>query len=351
MSSSAIPHGSSQPLTAATNSEHIKSLDRLIRGFQVSRMIRLAADLEIADHIPAHDRVPVSTLASSSGVAISPLLRLCRALAAFGIFDVAADNTIGHSPMSALLRSDSNSNLYLAARFWAAPGNWGAWSELDAALRTNIPPHEVAWKMSRFDYMRDHPEEAHVYNARMATASGNRQDAIADAYDFSNASLIIDVGGGNGALLRAILARYPQSHGFVFDRDNVVVAIPADALVSGRLKIEGGNFFDQVPTGGDFYLLSWILHDWPDGECLQILQNCRRVMPSTARLLIAERVLEHDPSRGDPMDYLSDIQMMVIGGQERTVPEFQKLLTSAGFGPVRVIPTASVVYIIETSPI
>lgn len=304
------------------------------------------ADPGVADCISPEDRVPVTVLATSCGVMTAPLLRLCRALAAFGIFDVSVDNSIGHSPMSLLLRADSKSGHYLSARFWAARGNWAARGDLDPALRTGKSPHEVVWNMSRFDYMKSHPEEARIYDARMGGASGKRQDAIAAAYDFSGASLVVDVGGGNGALLRAILARYPQSRGIVFDREDVVAAIPANA----RLQVAHGDFLDQVPAGADHYLLSWILHDWSDAVCLKILRNCRSAMPSNGRLLIAERILDLDPAHGDPMDYLSDIQMMTIGGQERTVPEFQELLTSAGFGPVRVFPTTSPVSVIETAP-
>lgn len=205
--------------------------------------------------------------------------------------------------------------------------------------------------MSRFDYMKSHPEEAHIYHARMGGASGNRQEAIAAAYDFSGADTIVDVGGGNGALPRAILARNPKSRGIVFDRAEVVTAIPLDARVDGRLTVEPGDFFDRVPSGADYYLLSWILHDWSSEASQKILRNCRAAMPPTSRLLIADRLLNSDPLQGDPMDYLSDIQMMTIGGQERTAPEFQKLLTTCGFGTIQVFPTTSQVSIIETIPV
>ena len=234
-------------------------LEKLIRGFQVARMIRLVADLGLADRIPTDGCRPVGDLATECEVDPDAVLRICRALASFGIFQVVG-NQIGHSNLSRFLRTDATPSLHLSARFWTAPGSWGAWEELDKGLVRGEPPHEAKWGMSRFEYMSKHPDEGRIYDARMAGSSGNRQQAIADAYDFTNISHLIDVGGGNGELLRAILAaRHPQVLGTVYDRPHVLCRlIPPDASMDGRLNVRSGDFFVEIPTGADAYLLSWI---------------------------------------------------------------------------------------------
>jgi hypothetical protein len=334
----------------ATPSE-IASLHRLINGFKISRMLGLVANLGIADRIPVNKAMSAKSLAVESGVLADPLLRVCRALASVGIFTVQANNMIAHSRLSVLLRTDSNPSLHFAARLFMAPSEWGAWSALDDAMQ-GATPFEALWGVSRFDYLTAHAEEGRVFDAMMANSPDDRLNAVAIAYDFSAASLIIDVGGGNGALLHAILSRYPQPRGLIFDREDVVSAIPAEGTLSNRIGALAGDFFERAPPTADIYILSWILHDWADEQCLRILGNCRIAMRPGARLLVIERMLEPDPTNGDVMNYLADIQMMVDhGGRERTFTEFQMLLTSSGFGTVRPIRTASSVWIIESAAI
>jgi hypothetical protein len=335
----------------ATMQDDLEALDLLIRGFQVSRLLRLAADLNVADKVPDDGSRDVRELASACGVLPSPLLRALRALAAFDVFRVTADGHVSHSPRSLLLRSDAPRTLHYAARFWAGSGSWKAWGELDAALVGGIP-HEVAWNTSRFEYLRTHPDEARLFDAFMARFPDNRHEAIAAAYDFSRAGLIADLGGGNGEALRRILGRFPGPRGLVFDRDDVVEAIPATARLDGRIAVQGGDFLQRVPDGADVYLLVRVLHDWPDEDCVRILKKCREVMSAQARLLIAEQMLEPDPKRGRPTTYLLDTQMMAMFGnaRERTREEFDELLLASGFTALRLIPTASVISIIEAAP-
>jgi hypothetical protein len=233
----------------------------------------------------------------------------------------------------------------------AVHGRWAAWGKLSVALASPQSPHDVAWRMTRFDYMNQHPDEAQVYNARMGGASGDRQEAIARAYDFSRASVICDVGGGNGALLRAILRRYSNCRGIVYDREYVVSRIAADDLMSDRITVSAGDFFAGVPSGADMYVLSWILHDWSDAECLTILANTRAAMTQGSRLIVAERLLDPDPKRGPAMEYLSDIQMMVLGGTERTQGEYASVLTRCGLTIAGLTSTQSPVYVIEAEAV
>ena len=326
------------------------ALDLQIRGFQVSRMIRLVADLGIADRVPAEGSLDVGELATACAVLPGPLLRVLRALAAFGIFRVTAEGSVAHSPRSLLLRADAPDSLYQAARFWTARGSWTAWGELDAALSGAIP-HEAAWNTGRFQYLREHPDEARLFDAYMARFPDNRHAAIAAGYDFSGAALITDVGGGNGELLRQILRRFPTPRGLVFDREDVVAAIPAAARLDGRIDLQGGSFFDRVPAGADLYLLVRVLHDWSDEDCLRILRACRTAMSDKARLLIGEQMLEPDPAQGRPTEYLVDMQMMAMFGsaRERTEAEFEELFAASGLRRLALIRIQSPVSIIEVA--
>ena len=327
------------------------ALDRLIRGFQVSRMIRLVADLRLADRISPEGQIDHRDLATVCSVLPGPLLRILRALAAHGIFRVTAEGDVSHSPRSLLLRADAPRSFYYSARFWTAPGSWNAWGALDAAL-TGGAPHHVAWGTSRFDYLRDHDEEARVFDSFMAQFPDARHTALASSYDFSGTGLIVDVGGGNGEALRQILARFPAPRGIVFDRPDVVEAIPPSARSDGRIGIERGSFFDEVPAGADIYILMRVLHDWPDDDCIRILKAVRAAMAPVARLLIVEQILEPDPAIGNPTQYLIDIQMMAMFGEarERTEAEFGHLLDESGLAPLRLIGTNSAVSILEAVP-
>jgi hypothetical protein len=324
------------------------ALDLLLRGFQVSRMLRLVADLGVADRISLDGGVAVGDLARDCGVQPQPLMRVLQALAAFGIFAVMANGSVAHTARSRLLRTDRPNSLHHAARFWTAPGSWRAWERLDVALTGGVP-HEAAWGMGRFEYLRDHPDEARIFDTMMANFPDNRHAAMAAAYDFSGARLIADIGGGNGAMLRHILARFPAPRGLVFDLEDVVRAIPPDGLMEGRIAVSAGSFFGGVPGGADVYLLIRVLHDWPDEECLRILRACRAAMRPETLLLIGELILDPDPRRGWPTGYLHDMQMMAIFGRarERTEAEFCELLAEAGFALRRAIPTGSPISILE----
>jgi hypothetical protein len=186
----------------------------------------------------------------------------------------------------------------------------------------------------------------------MAAFPDDRHAAIAAAYDFSGARLVCDVGGGDGATLRHILASLPELRGQLFDQKDVVRAIPADRLMNGRIAIADGNFFDGVPGGADIYMLVRVLHNWSDEDCLRILRACSVAMGPDSLLLIGEELLEPDPSCGHPAAYLIDMQMMAMFGvaRARTEAEFSALLAASRLTLRRVVATASSVSILEAVP-
>ncbi|MBB3452600.1 SAM-dependent methyltransferase [Rhizobium sp. BK313] len=271
-------------------------------------------------------------------------------LAAFGIFRIDREGAITHTSRSLLLRTDVPNSMHYGARSWTVTGSWRAWEDLDAAFHGKVP-HEVAWGTGRFDYLRRIPDEARIFDAFMANFPDKRHSVVAETYDFSKARLIADIGGGNGETLRRILALYPATRGIVFDRTDVVAAIPRDALAGGRITTHDGNFFDGVPADADIYLLIRVLHDWPDDDASRILRSCRAAMQRDARLLVIEGLINPDPCYGSPTEYLVDMQMMAMFGsaRERTEAEFRELLNSAGFDLTSVIGTASPVFILEAS--
>lgn len=326
-------------------------LDILLRGFQVSRMLRLVADLGVADKIALDETIAAGALAGACDVQAQPLVRVLRALAAFGVFQVTADGRVAHTAHSRLLRSDIPNSMHHAARFWTAPGAWAVWGSLDSAMTGGVP-QEAAWNMSRFEYLRTHPDEARGFDAMMANFPDNRHAAIAEAYDFSGVATIADIGGGNGEALRHILPHFPDARGLLFDRDDVVRAVPETELMDGRITVADGNFLKAVPPGADIYLLIRVLHNWPDEDCRLILGACRAAMKSRSVLLICDQILEPNPAHGHPTEYLMDAQMMAMFGsaRERTEDEFATMLSETGFTLKRVIVTRSPVQIVEASP-
>jgi O-methyltransferase domain len=311
----------------------------LIRSFQVSRMLEVAASLELADRIDDKPR-QIRELAGECSADAAMLLRLCRALAAFGIFTVDPEGQIGHSENSRWLRKDSKPTLHHAVRYWMMPSTWAVWGNLEHAIRTGEPPLEAIYGMPYFDYLKTQPGEARLFDNFMQNSPDDRHAAVVEAYDFSEARLVVDVGGGNGALLAAILEANPRTRGVLLDQVSV---LSSANLILGTLAerciIHPGSFFDSLPTGGDVYTLSQILHDWNDERCRDILANCRAAMDKEGRLLVIERVLDTAPGQSNPMNFLSDMTMMLLfpGARERTPAEFAQLFRDVGFSEPRVI--------------
>lgn len=319
----------------------------MVQSFQVAKMIQVAASLRVADLVD-DGPVPVHDLARSCGADPAMLLRLCRALAAVDIFEVDPLGNVSQTPNSAWLRETAEPTLYHAALFWTMPGNWAAWSNLEHTIRTGEPAFELTHGRPRFDYLRDNPVEAGLFDSFMQHCPDDHHWAVTEAYDFAGARTVVDVGGGNGALLASILSANPETRGVLFDRENVVARAALDS-VAGRCSLHPGDFFDGVPPGGDIYTLSRILHDWSDERCIEILGRCRAAMAPGARLLVIERLMDGHNQHTDPIAYLTDMHMMALypGARERGRQEFERLFQPNGLELARVVPTRSPYSIIE----
>jgi hypothetical protein len=305
-----------------------------VYGLFRTQAVSVAASLGIADLL-AKGPASLEALARSTSSHQRSLSRLLRFLVSEGVFSLEEDGRYGLTPLGELLRSDGIPSNRRAAIFYGCPEIWAAWGTLAEVVRTGQSGFELAHGESLFEYAAEHADFAAVFNDFMSEMA--RPRIAAAAYDFTGVNVLVDVGGGDGSTVAAILANYSALNAVLFDLPAVVAgsdAVLETAGVAGRCRVVAGDFFESVPTGGDVYLLSNILHDWEDDRCSRILSNCRAAMPTGARLVIVEAVVPEKPS---PV-LLVDMQMMVVaGGVQRTASEFRGLLEPAGFTDMRVL--------------
>jgi len=317
-------------------------------GGLVSGLVYAAARLGIADHLAAGPR-SAAELAPSIGSPARSLHRFMRTLANLGLLSQEADEKFSLTPLGAALKSDAPGSARSTILVMSGGWVWKAWGEIEYSVKTGKTAMEKLFGMGVFDYLAQHPEDAARFSETMVGIHGAEPPAIAEAYDFSRFETIVDVGGATGNMLAHILARYPHAKGILFDRPHVVTGAPTllgARGVDNRVKIAHGNFFESVPAGGDAYILSHIIHDWSESQCLTILGNCRRAMKPGAKLLIVEFVLPEDstPHAGKLLDM---VMLTIPGGEERTPTEYKALLSTAGFRMTRVVPSASDASVVE----
>ena len=317
-------------------------------AYWVSQFVYTAANMRLADHLAGGPR-SASELSAVTGANPRALHRFMRTLASLGILTQDTGDRFALTPLGAALKSDAPGAARATVLTMAGPTFRSAFAEFQYSLETGKTAMEKVFGMPIFDYLAQHPQEAAQFSEAMVGIHGAEPPAVAAAYDFSRLATIVDVGGATGNMLGHILKRHPQPRGILFDRPHVVTDAPALLRahgVEGRVSIEHGSFFDSVPAGGDAYILSHIIHDWNEDQCLTILGNCRKAMKPGARLLIVEFVLPE----GDTPHFgkIADMVMLTIpGGEERTSAEYGTLLAAAGLKMTRVFPTASDVSIVE----
>ncbi len=317
-------------------------------AYWLSRLVYTAAKLGVPDLLAGGPRSSAD-LAEATHTNPRAFHRFLRSLASFGLFAQQDDGRFALTPLGASLQTGAPGAARSTVLTMAGPWAWGAFGELQYSLETGKTSIEKVLGMPLFDYLAAHPEEAAQFSESMVGIHGAEPPAVAAAYDFSDVGTIVDVGGATGNMLAAILSVHPQPRGILFDRPHVVSEAPAllrARSVEARVSIAEGSFFESVPAGGDLYILSHIIHDWSEEQCLTILGHCRAAMKPGAKLLIVEFVL---PEGNAPhFGKLTDMVMLTIpGGEERTAAEYDTLLAAAGFKMTRVIPTASDVSIVE----
>jgi hypothetical protein len=328
------------------------ALVRLLSGTWLTHGLALAAQLGIADRVAQRPQRS-EELARVTGMQAAALYRLLRALASVGVFEEDAEGRFRVTPLAELLRADVPGSLRDFAVMLGQEWHWRAWGDLPHGVQAGQSAFEHLYGMTNFAYWAQHPEAQTIFDTAMTSRGAEQDAAILASYDFAGIDTLVDVGGGRGSLLAAVLNAHPGMRGVLVDRPEVVPGATqylAEAGLNGRSAVAVCDFFAAVPGGGDAYVLKSVLHDWDDERALTILRNCRRAMPNHGRLLVVEWVIPpgNTPSFGKLLDLL--MLVWTPGGKERTVDEFRALLAAAGFELTGITPTRAGVSALEAVP-
>jgi hypothetical protein len=321
---------------------------QLITGFWVSRAIYVAAKLGLADLVKDSPKT-ADELARLTGTHSPSLYRALRALASVGVFTDDGQGRFAQTPLSETLRSDTPGSLRALAMAELGQEHYPAWGNLMHSVKTGEIAFDNLFKQNVWEYYARNPEDARNFNESMRGLTEMVNVAVLDAYDFSGVHKLVDVAGGTGGLISAILSAHPRMRGVLFDLPHVIAEagpLLDAAGVRDRCETSTGDFFRSVPEGGDAYVMKWIIHDWDDEKSTAILKNIHRAMDKNGKLLLIEMVVP-EGNQPDVSKFL-DLDMMVMtGGRERAEAEFNSLLAASGFKLTRVIRTKSPVCVIE----
>jgi hypothetical protein len=305
------------------------------------------AELNLAEHL-ADGGLSAAEVAEREGSAQDSTFRLLRAAAAHGLVTRDGDHRFHSTPLLATLRRDGPRSLRGLALGRTVPGLWLTWNHFPAAVRTGGPQVESALGSGLFEHFEAHPDEGAMFSEAMTSATAAWAPSVAARIDLTGVTRIADIGGSNGSLAQLLLQADPTLHGVILDRPEVISRsareIARNAL-DGRLVALAGDFFEEVPEA-DLYLLKFILHDWDDESCVTILRNCRSAMRPGGRVAIVEMVIDAAGEAG--LVELQDLNMLVAtSGRERSLDEYDALLTAAGLHRRGLIATDSPLSVIE----
>jgi O-methyltransferase domain/Dimerisation domain len=326
------------------------TLRRLVNGYQATQAIHVAAVLGLADLLAGGPR-DAGDLAAATATHPASLARLARALAALGVLADAGDGRYALTPLGDCLRTDARDPLGDWAAFVGRRPHWQAWGHLEHSVRTGETAFPALHGSDVWTFRAEQPEEGAAFDGAMTAIARRATGAVLEAYDFSDFGVVVDVGGGAGAFLAAVLAAEPTLRGVLVDRPGVVAGAPAllaRAGVAERCEIVVASFFERVPAGGDAYVLKSILHDWEDPEATAILRTLRAAIPAHGVVLVIERDLDAPGAAVDAT--LSDLNMLVnTGGRERTRAEYEALLGAGGFALRRIVPVGGGLHVVEAA--
>jgi ubiquinone/menaquinone biosynthesis C-methylase UbiE len=322
-----------------------------ITGFWMSRAVHIAAKLGIPDLLQSGPKT-VEELAQATETHAPSLYRVLRALTSVGIFQKESDGRFSLTPLSETFATSTPGTMRWFLISELGQEHYPAWGNLMHSVKTGEIAFDNQFGADVWQYFAQNPEEAAVFNDSMSANTAAANQAILAVYDFSPFKKVVDIGGGHGGLITSILKQNPQTQGVLFDAPVVIEgARPKleSAGVADRCEAIGGDFFKDVPKGGDAYVMKWIIHDWEDEKAITILKNCRKHMQPNGRLIIVDCVVPDN----DTPDFSKtfDLNMLVMtGGKERTEREFAQLLEAAGFKLLRTIPTDVPTSIVEGQP-
>lgn len=322
-------------------------LRTILAGATMTQLAYVAARYGIADRLQSGP-TSVDELATAAGVHADSLYRCLRCLAGFGVFVEEDGRRFRQNDVSALLASGTPRSLKAQFLVRGEDFFWRAFGALRESVRTGRTGFDIAYGQNTFDWFKDHPEEARIFDEGQAEITRALGIGISKAYPFGRARRILDIGGGNGTLLTQILEDHPGPAGTLFDLPHVVEAARSavTARLGTRVAVQGGDFFTAVPRDHDLYLMKFILHDWEDPKALAILANTRAAMGPGATLLVLEDLVcgPNIPCNAK----LGDVTMLArTGGRNMTDAEYRDLLRRGGFTVQRVIPAAGDHHILE----
>jgi hypothetical protein len=337
-------------------------LDRMITGYWLSQAIYAAAKFGIADLLAAGPR-SIDDLAQETSTNADALYRLLRALASVGIFAEGPPRQFALTPLAEPLQANVPESKRALA-LMSGDEQFHAWTEIVYSVQTGKKAFDRVFGKPIFDYLGEHRDKAQIFDAAMVGIHGRESGAVASAYDFTDINAIVDIGGGNGSQIIALLQANPHMRGILFDLPHVIERAKqsiAAAGVADRIELVPGSFFDAdafsklpLPRGEDrgegapgvAFFMRHIIHDWEDEKSLTILRNCHRAMPAHGRLLVVESVI---PPGNEPFagKFLDLVMLLIPGGKERTEDEYRDLFAQAGFSLSKIVPTGSEVSVIE----
>lgn len=347
-------HSSSSPNKAnpPRKQQMVETLLEMISGSWIAQAIAVAAELGLADLLSAGPRSSAD-LAEQTQTDAPSLQRLLRALTTIDICRELDDGRFGMTEMGELLRADSPDSLRCWSMWWGKY-LWPVWGNLRYSVNTGRSARTLLTGTEGFKHLENDPAAAATFNQALVELTRLTTSGVIRAYDFSRCQLIVDVGGGYGELLSAILAANPLARGILFDLAHTTEGAKRhfeQAGLSHRCEFVVGDFFQSIPQGADAYVLKSVIHDWNDDKSREILTTCRNAMSDDARLLLVERVMPQrlDVSASHQSAARSDLNMLVaLGAQERTEIEFRNLLHSVGFELTHIFP-AGMVSVLEAS--
>jgi len=328
------------------------ALLQMILGKWVSSAISAAAHFGIADHLESGPKSP-QELAALTRTQERPLYRLLRANASVGVFTELEDGRFAQTPLSDPLRTNAKPCVRHMAMMLTDDWHIRAWEQLPWCVETGRPASYKLYGLGMFDWMAQHPEKTGNFNQAMTDLSSGDASAVVQSYDFSRFEHVVDVAGGHGALLAAILDSAPGLRGTLVEMPHVIEGAKKAGILdrfANRSTLLAASMFESVPVDADAYIMKFIIHDWYDPECVKILSNCRKSIRPDGRLLVVDQVV---PARNQPgVAKLMDLEMLVLpGGMERTEKEFRDLFAASGFRLERIIPTPALQCIIEGVPV
>ena len=312
-------------------------------GAMPAQIIHAAVKLGVPDALSAGP-LTAAEAAAAVGAHEPSLLRLLRGMEGVGIVAGQRDGRFALTPMGRPLCADAHNSVRGMVLLFAGEAMWRSYGDLAETVRTGRNGFERIHGMPYFDYYAQHPEEYAVFNEAMGADTQGVAPALAEGYDFSWCKTVVDVGGGNGALLTGVLTAHPGLRGIVFDRAEGVAQAAERLAAAGlddRCEVVAGDAFTSVVPGGDLYVIKSVLHDWDDEHALAILRNCRAVLPDHGRLLVMEPLMPGPAEDLGPAHGIVSTDMDLLattGGRVRTEAEFAALFEEAGLRLSRVLP-------------